>query len=68
MEMSQPGIRDSQVYQSAVTLIKKLGLDLVVSDQSDSRLKEYPRTVVPDQQTGTAQRNLHHPGAGVADP
>lgn len=68
MEMSQPGIRDSQVYQSAVTLIKKLGLDLVVSDQSGSRLKEYPRTVVPDQQTGTAQRNLHHPGAGAADP
>lgn len=47
---------------------KKKGLQLVVSDQSGSRLKEYPRTAALDQQMGTTQRNLHHPGGGAADP
>lgn len=41
---------------------------LVVSDQSGSRLKECPRMVDPDQQMVTAPGSPHHPAGGAAGP
>lgn len=47
---------------------KDTGLQLVVSDQSGSRLKECPRTADPDQRMVTAPGSSHHPAGGAADP
>lgn len=47
---------------------KVTGLQLVVSDQSGSRLKECPRMADPDQQMVTAPGSPHHPAADVTDP
>lgn len=47
---------------------KDTGLQLVVSDQSGSQLKECPRTADPDQRMVTAPGSSHHPAGGADDP
>lgn len=60
-------VKNGQIIQCMVSA-KVTGLQLVVSDQSGSRLKECPRMADPDQQMVTAPGSPHHPAADVTDP